>query len=121
MNMRRRCDGAHRPDFFRYGGRGIKVCAEWQRFEVFRVWAHSTGYRDDLTLDRRENDGPYSPDNCRWVDRRTQAINRSSTLGLLNLDDVPLSFQAAADFLAMPMATLRWKFIRAGLIHKKAA
>lgn len=65
--------------FARYGGRGIRVCTEWeQSFETFRDWAKSNGYQPGLELDRINNDGNYEPANCRWVDRLTQVRNSSA-------------------------------------------
>lgn len=68
-----------------YSGRGIKICSEWDNFMVFRNWALANGYVEGLTLDRKDNDGNYTPDNCRWVTAQQQALNqrnnRSSTTG----------------------------------------
>lgn len=72
QNMRRRCAGDH-PD---YGGRGIRVCDEWQTYEAFRDWAKASGYRDDLTIERVDVNGNYEPSNCTWADHTTQAQNR---------------------------------------------
>lgn len=59
-----------------YADRGITVCKQWQRsFVVFRDWALRHGYADDLQLDRRNNNGPYTPSNCRWVTRLTNVRN----------------------------------------------
>lgn len=64
-----------------YIAKGITVCADWHSFETFRNWALSNGYRDDLTLDRRNNSFGYSPGNCRWAPLTTQAQNRSVSIG----------------------------------------
>jgi hypothetical protein len=79
-NMMRRCSDPKDHAYPRYGGRGIGVCLNWQRYEPFRAWALSAGYQDDLEMDRRENGRGYAPDNCRWVKRRVNALNRSDNL-----------------------------------------
>lgn len=75
--MRRRCDNKNVKSFSDYGGRGIKVCAEWnESFETFRDWAFESGYKEGLEIDRIDVDGNYSPDNCRWVSRQINANNK---------------------------------------------
>lgn len=62
-----------------YFDKGITVCDEWEKYENFRDWALANGYRQDLTIDRKDNNKGYNPDNCRWVDSEIQAKNRSSS------------------------------------------
>lgn len=75
--IRRRCYEEKFKYYYNYGGRGIKVCDEWRNsFEAFRDWAFATGYSDDLFIDRIDNDGDYSPYNCRFV---TRSVNTQNT------------------------------------------
>lgn len=76
IEMRQRCSNPNRPMWPDYGGRGITVCEEWASFDLFAAWAEANGYTEALELDRRNNDGPYSPDNCRWVTHQVNARNR---------------------------------------------
>lgn len=75
-SMRARCNDPHRPNYKYYGGRGITVCNEWDNYVSFRDWALNNGYKIGLTIDRVDNDRGYSPENCRFVDQKTQCQNR---------------------------------------------
>ena len=77
-DMRNRCGNKKVPGYHLWGGRGISVCNEWTNFETFRGWAESSGYADNLSLDRIDNDGDYTPDNCRWATPKEQSLNRRS-------------------------------------------
>mgnify|MGYP000409137109 CR=1 FL=1 len=69
-NMLDRCNNPKNKEYHRYGGRGIIVCAEWETdFSSFREWALSSGYQDNLTIDRIDNDLGYAPSNCQWLTR----------------------------------------------------
>ncbi len=68
--MRIRCRCVTNPTYRFYGARGIDICAEWEDFAVFREWALSHGYSDELSIDRVNPDENYCPSNCRWIPRR---------------------------------------------------
>lgn len=76
-NMISRCYCPSFGRFNNYGGRGITVCDEWrQSFVAFMTWALASGYRDELTLDRIDNNGNYEPNNCRWITNAAQQLNK---------------------------------------------
>lgn len=78
-SIRRRCINPKVKAFANYGGRGIKICSEWNDYRVFKDWALRNGYQDGLTIDRINNDGDYEPRNCRWITLKLQSRNKRTT------------------------------------------
>ena len=75
--MRRRCNNPNNQDFQHYGGRGIKVCPEWNGSNDFLVFLADMGRKPTLShsLDRIDVNGDYTSDNCRWVTQDIQVKN----------------------------------------------
>jgi hypothetical protein len=73
-SMHQRCNNKTRRDYANYGGRGITICARWQKYENFLA---DMGRKPspELSLDRVNNDGNYEPGNCRWATRWQQNNN----------------------------------------------
>lgn len=80
-NMKSRCLNTHNRAFKDYGARGIAVCQEWiESFLHFQSWAVATGYNEHLSLDRKDNNKDYSPENCHWTTMKEQQRNKRNTL-----------------------------------------
>ena len=80
QTIKNRCENPNRPNYKNYGGRGIKLCAEWQKAENFVRWALSNGYVKGLQIDRINNDGDYEPSNCRFVTCKQNSNNRRNSV-----------------------------------------
>ena len=79
-DMKDRCNNRNNKAFKNYGGRGIKVCEEWEKdFMTFYTWAMDNGYKDTLTIDRINVNKNYEASNCRWVTWEIQANNKRTT------------------------------------------
>ena len=83
-----RCENPKNIAFKNYGGRGITMCSDWRNSpSVFIEWSKVNGHQAGLSIDRINNDKGYSPENCRWVDRKTQ--NRNTRKVRLGADKLP--------------------------------
>lgn len=76
LSMRERCNRVKHPWYQAYGGRGIKICEEWDDFSKFRKWAMANGYSNELTIDRIDCNGNYEPNNCGWATMKEQQNNK---------------------------------------------
>jgi hypothetical protein len=77
--LRQRCNNPTNPNYAGWGGRGIKVCARWDGPDGFPNFVADMGEKPgpEYSLDRSNNDGPYSPSNCRWATPKEQRANRT--------------------------------------------
>ena len=75
-DMLARCRNKNIKAYVNYGGRGISVYKHWCKFEYFKKWALKNGYSDDLFIERKNNDGNYTPYNCKFATRSEQNSNR---------------------------------------------
>lgn len=100
-----------------YGGRGIKVCEEWNDYEVFRDWALQNGYNPsaqygECTLDRINVDGNYCPTNCRWVNMSSQNNNQRSNKTIV-YNNESHNLKQWSDILGINYSTFK-KYIKSG-------
>jgi len=81
--MKRRCYDPNAKGYHRYGGRGIEVCDEWRdNVDAFVQWAEANGYQRGLEIDREDNDGNYTPENCRWVTKIENVNNKGNNVNI---------------------------------------
>lgn len=95
-SARSRCNNPKDKAYKHYGDRGITFCSEWSDFKVFYDWCIANGYKEGLELDRIDNNGPYSPENCRWATRKQQCNNTRSNR-MLTFNGVTKNFTQWAE------------------------
>ena len=116
QNMKGRCYNEHDARYFRYGGRGIRVCDEWRSdFSAFYNWALNNGYDESLTIDRIDNDGNYCPNNCRWSTVQEQSLNRSTNV-LIKIGNATKAISEWCKIFQLKESTIRARYDRNGFI-----
>lgn len=115
-SMKQRCFNPNSPDYERYGGRGVTVCAQWKH--SFETFLSDMGERpEECSLDRIDSDGNYEPSNCRWADAKTQQRNTRVSKHL-TFNGVTKPLVEWADELGMYHSTLLRR-MNAGWPHEK--
>jgi hypothetical protein len=115
--MRGRCEYTAHQSYALYGGRGIAVCPQWSRFETFlRDMGHKPPGK---SLDRIDNDGDYSPENCRWASTHEQARNRRGTKRIL-FNGERRCLSEWAEKLGLSYFLIHRRIIRAGWSPERA-
>jgi hypothetical protein len=116
--IKQRCLNPNSKDYSNYGGRGITICARW--INSFESFAHDMGPRPgtNYSIERENNDGPYSPDNCRWATMREQRLNARTTVWLEhNGERLPLTIWA--ERLGIKRKTMTERYRQYGLDAEK--
>lgn len=120
IGMRERCNNKKNNAYDRYGGRGIVVCDEWQdNYLEFEKWALSNGYADNLSIDRINVNGNYSPSNCRWATAQEQADNKRSNI-LITIGKITHNLQQWCDIYNITRSTVNTRVRVCGWSYKKA-
>jgi hypothetical protein len=107
--IKTRCENPSWPGYSDYGGRGIKVCDRWHKFENFRDDMHKS-YKQNLTIERIDNNKGYSKENCRWASRKEQARNRRSNR-IVSYQGRKMIFIELAELLGINYQSLYSKLI----------
>lgn len=123
-NMRRRCNNPTDDAYPHYGGRGIKVCDEWQTFIPFRDWSMEHGYdpnakHGECTIDRRDVNGDYCPDNCRWVNMLVQQNNKTNNRKY-TWNGETKTIKQWAEELGIDRTTLTYRIDKSGMTFEEA-
>lgn len=101
--MLARCRNPKHPKYSTYGARGIKVCKRWENFSNF---FEDMGLRpENMSLDRIDNDGNYSKENCRWATAKEQMGNTSKTIPV-TINGVKSTFEEVANVLGVKYKAL---------------
>ena len=116
--IKNRCLNKKLMDYKNYGGRGIKVCEEWKNdFMSFYNWSMAHDYADDLTIDRIDVNGNYSPENCKWSTKKEQSNNRRTCCNF-TYNGVTKNYKQWCEFLNINYKTFYSRISRGWEIKK---
>lgn len=112
--MKDRCYNENNPRYPCYGKRGITICEEWlSSFSCFQKWALQSGYNDSLTIDRIDVNGPYCPENCRWVSTEVQNNNKRNNR-FISFHGEMRTLAEWADIMGISYYTLYSRIVKLG-------
>lgn len=118
--MKSRCYSKSNPSYDRYGGRGILMCQEWMKdFMTFYNWALSNGYSDNLSIDRIDVNGDYTPENCHWATAQEQSDNKRCNI-LITLGGETLDLQQWCDKIGIKRSTVNTRVKMCGWGYERA-
>ena len=112
--MKARCDNKDNIEYKNYGERGTSVCEEWRAFTNFLMWAKSSGYSEELSIDRIDVNKGYSPENCRWATIKEQNNNKRNTVLIKGeplvyvLEDLGITDELDQSAIRMRVQQLGW-------------
>ena len=109
--MRQRCLNPNDTEYANYGGRGITVCKEWLSFEAFAKWALESGYSETLTIDRKDVNLGYCPENCRWATLKEQMNNKRNNV-IVDTELGKMTLAEYCDATGAKYGTLQMRFRR---------
>lgn len=109
--MMARCFNESCREYKHYGERGITVCEEWKDVKLFCRWAEVSGYKKGLTIERKDVNGNYCPDNCCWIPQNEQSWNRRDTIFFDYMGDV-VSLAKICKKLNLNLSTVRDRWYR---------
>lgn len=108
-----RCTNPNNFKYNCYGGRGIGICKNWLKFELFYKWAIENGYKEGLTIERIDVNGNYEPNNCKWITRREQYYNQRRT-NFVYIHGNKISIVELKDRLNIKRGVLEYYYSRYG-------
>jgi hypothetical protein len=106
--MVNRCTSDRNREYKNYGGRGIRICQQWLDYKAFAIWATTNGYKTNLTLERKNVNGNYEPENCTWATMKEQNNNRTNN-HLITFGGKTQTLQQWSEEFGIKKPTLLWR------------
>lgn len=117
MGIKARCNNPKEQNYQYYGGKGIRICERWKKFENF--WEDmKEGYDDTMTIERMNNDSDYCKDNCKWIPKSDQKYNKSSNC-IIEYNDVSKPLIVWAEEYNINSKTLWARYYKYGFRGEK--
>lgn len=115
--MRNRCNNKNEKSYKWYGGRGIKICDDWNDYGIFFEWAMKNNYKEGLSIERIDVNGNYCPENCKWITMEEQHKNTTRTR-IIEYDGKKMSLSDWARYKKIDKVTLYNRLERGWSIDK---